>query len=278
MVAMAGTVDGRAAAAPRMRRAASSPVRPTIARGDVPPPELDVVQSPRAGTAKHVTGALGTRRLRDLTPLQVQAFLENLPLSTRSKKLVHKILRDAIQLAMIHGLAGRNVAAIVTATPRGREGRPSRSMSLEQAQAVLEAARGKRLYGYVILCLMTGIRTEEARALTWAHVDLDAGTLSVWRSVRAGGKTKTDKSKRTLAMPEIVTEALREHRVIQAAEQRRAGPRWKEHDLVFCQHRGNAPQRRERAPRLPGHLPRGGPGEGVDAPGTTALIRQHAQR
>lgn len=184
--------------------------------------------------AKHVTGALGTRRLRDLTPLQVQAFLENLPLSTRSKKLVHKILRDAIQLAMIHGLAGRNVAAIVTATPRGREGRPSRSLSLEQAQAVLEAARGKRLYGYVILCLMTGIRTEEARALTWAHVDLDAATLSVWRSVRAGGKTKTDKSKRTLAMPEMVTEALREHRVMQAAERRRAGPRWKEHDLVFA--------------------------------------------
>jgi hypothetical protein len=53
--------------------------------------------------AKHVTGALGTRRLRDLTPLQVQAFLENLPLSTRSKKLVHKILRDAIQLAMTMG-------------------------------------------------------------------------------------------------------------------------------------------------------------------------------
>ena len=107
-------------------------------------------------------------------------------------------------------------------------------MSLEQAQAVLEAARGKRLYGYVILCLMTGIRTEEARALTWAHVDLAAGTLSVWRSVRAGGKTKTDKSKRTLAMPEIVTEALREHQVIQDAERRRAGPRWKEHDLVFA--------------------------------------------
>ena len=116
-------------------------------------------------------------------------------------------------------------------------------MSLGQAQAVLEAARGKRLYGYVILCLMTGIRTEEARALTWAHVDLDAGTLSVWRSVRAGGKTKTDKSKRTLAMPEIVTEELREHRVMQAAERRRAGPRWKEHGLVLP-----APWERSAAP------------------------------
>ena len=55
---------------------------------------------------KHVPGTLGSRRLRDHTPpLQMHTFLENLPLSTRSKKLVHKILCDAIQLAMIHGPA-----------------------------------------------------------------------------------------------------------------------------------------------------------------------------
>ena len=46
--------------------------------------------------------------------------------------------------------------------------------------------------------------------------------------------TKTDQSKRTLAMPEFVADALREHRARQAAERLRAGPRWKEHDLVFA--------------------------------------------
>jgi integrase len=35
-------------------------------------------------------------------------------------------------------------------------------------------------------------------------------------------------------MPEFVAYALREHRARQAAEQLRAGPRWKEHDLVFA--------------------------------------------
>ena len=72
--------------------------------------------------AKHVTTGLGGRRLRDLTAKGVQVFLEELPLSTRSRKLVHKILRDSIQHAMIAGLTGRNVAAIVNSTPRAAAG------------------------------------------------------------------------------------------------------------------------------------------------------------
>ena len=193
--------------------------------------------------AKHVTTGLGDRRLRDLTAKEVQEFLEELPLSTRSRKLVHKILRDSIQHAMIAGLAGRNVAAIVNSTPRGNAGRPSRALSVAQAEAVLEAAKGTRLEAYLALSLMTGIRTEEARALTWEHVDLAGDPaadppvpphVAVWRSVRSHGDTKTDRSKRTLAMPEFVAGALREHRARQAAERLRAGPRWKEHDLVFA--------------------------------------------
>jgi integrase len=193
--------------------------------------------------AKHVSRGLGDRRLRDLTAKDVQVFLEELPLSTRSRKLVHKILRDSIQHAMIAGLAGRNVAAIVNSTPRGSGGRPSNALSVAQAEAVLKAAKGTRLEAYLALSLMTGIRTEEARALTWEHVDLDGDPaayppvpphVAVRRSVRAHGETKTERSKRTLALPEFAADALREHRVRQAAEQLRAGPRWKEHGLVFA--------------------------------------------
>jgi integrase len=193
--------------------------------------------------AKHVTNGLGNRRLRDLTAKEVQEFLEELPLSTRSRKLVHKVLRDSIQHAMIAGMAGRNVAAVVNSTPRGGTGRPSKALSVAQAEAIIKAAKGTRLETYLALSLMTGIRTEEARALTWEHVDLDGDPaadppvpphVAVWRSVRAHGDTKTERSKRTLALPEFVADALRQHRARQAAERLGAGPRWKEHDLVFA--------------------------------------------
>ena len=75
-------------------------------------------------------------------------------------------------------LVRRNVSALVD-TPRGRGGRPSQSLTLEQASALLEAAEKSRLHAFIVLCLLTGVRSEEARALTWDHVDLDAGTILV---------------------------------------------------------------------------------------------------
>jgi hypothetical protein len=57
--------------------------------------------------------------------------------------------------------------------------------------------------------------------------------VEVWRSVREGGDTKTEKSRRTLALPERCIEALRKHRALQAAERLAAGERWQETGLVF---------------------------------------------
>ena len=69
--------------------------------------------------------------------------------------------------------------------------------------------------------------------MTWEHVGLDAGTISVWRSVRAHGDTKTVRSRRTLKLPEIAVEALRAQMRRQAEERTRAGELWQEHGLVF---------------------------------------------
>jgi integrase len=96
---------------------------------------------------------------------------------------------------------------------------------------------------YVVVSLLTGARTEELRALTWSHVDLDGDPsvtppvpphMMVWRSVRRGGDTKTRLSRRTLALPARVVDALRTHRVRQEVAQRAAGERWVDNDLVFA--------------------------------------------
>ena len=41
-------------------------------------------------------------------------------------------------------------------------------------------------------------------------------SIAVWRSVRLHGDTKTEKSRRTLALPQSAVAALREHRKWQA--------------------------------------------------------------
>ena len=74
------------------------------------------------------------------------------------------ILIQAIRNAMVNDLAVRNVADLA-AVPTGKPGRPSRSLNLEQALAVLDAAEGERLWPYVAVSMLGGIRPEEARAL-----------------------------------------------------------------------------------------------------------------
>jgi integrase len=63
-------------------------------------------------------------------------------------------------------------------TPKGEPGRPSKSLTFEQAEAVLLAAEAddSRIGAYVVRSLLSGCPTEEVRALRWDHVVLLATT------------------------------------------------------------------------------------------------------
>ena len=201
---------------------------------------------------------LGTVVLRKLTARDVQNALTALAsrMSTRTVQISRNVLVRAIRLAERDGLAARNVAALVK-LPKGQPGRPSKSLTLEQATALIDAAKDTRLEAYIILSLLTGLRTEEARALRWDHVMMwvddaarwqpvtiagfdraragnDRFAINVWRAQRHGGDTKTEKSRRTLALPRRSVEALREHRKIQAKDRLKAGALWQDCGLVFC--------------------------------------------
>jgi integrase len=177
---------------------------------------------------------IGTIPLRDLGVQDVRTALRKMAAThaTRTLQKAHNCLTRAVRHAEGQDLVRRNVSALVD-TPRGREGRPSQSLTLEQATALLEAAQDSRLHAFIVLCLLTGVRSEEARALTWEHVDLDAGTISVWRSVRVHGDTKTNRSRRTLKLPEIAVEALCKQKRRQAEDRANAGEQWQEYGLVF---------------------------------------------
>jgi integrase len=105
------------------------------------------------------------------------------------------------------------------------------------------------MHAYITLSLLCGLRTEEARALRWAHVDLDGDPdarppvpphVAVWRSVRVHGETKTERSRRTLGLPAAAVQALRGWAGSQAAERTAAGDDWQDTGLVFTSHAGAA--------------------------------------
>ncbi|MBB5778649.1 tyrosine-type recombinase/integrase [Nonomuraea jabiensis] len=202
---------------------------------------LGTITHARSMAENQIKPKIGNYRLKDLRAEHVDLWLDELAetLATKTIIQIHNLLTRAIRMAEKRELVGRNVSALCE-TPHGQEGRPSRSLTLDQAVAVLKACEGEKFGAYVITSLLTGIRPEEARKLLWEAVDLRGKppSISVLRADRVGGDTKTKKSRRALALPALVVDELKRHRAGQTAQKLLAGEAWQEHDLVFARDDG----------------------------------------
>ncbi|GAA1899785.1 site-specific integrase [Actinomadura bangladeshensis] len=201
------------------------------------------VQTYRTLIDLHLAPQLGRVPVRALSADQVEQWLSGRAetLTTSTLRILHGLLRRALRRAQRHDKVARNVAELID-TPHGRPGRRSRSLTRDQAAALLEQALygGHRLGPYVAVGLLTGLRTEELRALHWHQVNLDAGTVLVTRSDRFGGDTKTPGSRRGLRLADLAVHALITAQTIQAADKRTAGTAYQEGGLVFAHPDGTA--------------------------------------
>lgn len=202
-------------------------------------------------TGTHILPSLGRRKLRDLAAADVDRWLAEKAstLSTSTLQNLHNGLNRAVKQAMARDRVKRNVVELCS-VPRGQGGRPSSSLTLVEAKALLVAAAETPMHAYITVSLLTGARTEELRALTWAHVDLDGDaaatpprppSMQVWRSVRQGGDTKTRASRRTLALPAVCVVALGEHQRRQQQASAARGVTWGLDRLVFSTSSGGPP-------------------------------------
>jgi len=114
----------------------------------------------------------------------------------------------------------------------------------DETAAILEAAKGSRLYMPVLLAVTTGMRRGEILGLHWKDVDLAADTVTVRCSLEEarGGvrfkEPKTASGRRTLRLLPLTVEALKRHRVEQAENRLRMGPVYEDNGLVVCREDG----------------------------------------
>jgi integrase len=204
----------------------------------------------------YIKPRLGHRKLRELSPLDVTRMLrdmeqptERLPngYSSNVRRLARSVLRRALRWAEVEGMVTRNVAAL--ANPVKVEQPEGRTMTPEQARVFLDHVRGDRLEALYVVALSLGLRVSELLAVGWEDVNLDppAGlpaTLKVHRGLKRirgrglvieGVKTRT--SRRTIHLPAVTANCLRQHRERQRVEREQFPGRWpaKPHgvDLVF---------------------------------------------
>ena len=95
------------------------------------------------------------------------------------------------------------------------------------------------------LALAIGMRRGEIMGLKWQDIDLERGKLQIRRVLsripsKMPGKgyeeaePKTQKSRRSIIIAPFALKSLKEHRVCQEEEKKKAGIYWQEHDYVFC--------------------------------------------
>lgn len=119
-------------------------------------------------------------------------------------------------IALKWGLVGRNVAEVVVSpTPDPYEIKP---LTVDQAKQLLKVLEGDRLYAFYVFLLTTGVRRGEALGLLKEDLNLDEGTVVIKHSLAflphkglVLGETKSEKSKRLLALPDFTVKVLRTH-------------------------------------------------------------------
>ena len=195
----------------------------------------------------HIVPHIGGQRLDKLQPEHLEQLYNLLleqGLSPTSVLRVHRILSRALKVAMQRQRIHRNVAALVD-PPAQKRSEVATALTIEEATAVLHAARGRRNEARWTVALALGLRQSEALALQWKDIDLLGGSLTVRRTIhRVKGKgliyeePKTSRSRRTLALPGHLRSALIEHKQRQTGDRMLAGSDWADEDLVFAQPNG----------------------------------------
>jgi integrase len=202
---------------------------------------------------------LGSIKLRRLTADQIEAaFLRRTkPIDVKKRKgrgrtsgaalsrgsliKLRSTLSQALTWAQRRNLVARNVAALVEIPAAASASKAGKSLSVEEAKTLLQAAEGSPLEAMWVTMLYLGLRPGEAAGLAWEDIDFETGTLHVWRARKVGqrgeavvGETKTPGSIRTLDAPVPVLEALTQHRKRQNEQRLAMGPFWSnEENLVF---------------------------------------------
>lgn len=201
----------------------------------------------------HLAPALGKKRLSTLTVADVDrvwASKRAAGYKPNTIRIMRSVLRKAIAQAEREGFVTRNVVAL-SQPPRVSQPE-GRSLSIEQAKTLLEAAKGNRLEVAYLVLLSYGLRRGELLGLAWADLDAEVGKLAVRQAVTtrksshrrngndAGGGSrielgalKTRRSRRVLFLTPGIVAALGEHAARQRDEREVAGELWADCGLIF---------------------------------------------
>ncbi|WP_219415356.1 tyrosine-type recombinase/integrase [Pseudonocardia nigra] len=170
---------------------------------------------------RHAYPYFGDRRLSTIRPSEIQGWVTTLSrrLSPATVQVIHGIVAAIFKAAVRDRLVGRLVGGSRCDSTRLPKKRPIGVMPLSTSTVhALAEAVPERYRAIVLLGAGTGLRQGECFGLDDEHIDFDRHTLRVDQQLLLLphrepflGPPKTSASYRTIPLPGVVVDALRQH-------------------------------------------------------------------
>lgn len=190
----------------------------------------------------HITPQIGEVKLADIKPRHVQAVVDSMLASGAAPRSVlqcYRVLSSALRQAVRWQLIATNPASAI------QPPRISRAEVVVPDGAALgkliAAAKGTRMELPVLIAASTGMRRGEIAGLRWTDIEETpdgtvariTGTLQRIDGQLRRVEPKTDRGRRTVALPPGLVAALEEHREAQDKRREAFGQGWTDLDLVL---------------------------------------------
>ncbi|MCH5299006.1 MAG: site-specific integrase [Ruminococcus sp.] len=201
----------------------------------------------------YISPALGHLKLKDITPLHIQKFvnqLQEIQTNTKTGKLAPATVRRYYTVAqsIFHsayklGIIGINPADGDRITLPKLEEEKTEIFNTTELQQVMQALENEPLQFKVLihLAVITGCRRGELVGLKWSDINFTTRVLTVQRSnYKVTGQpiqskeTKTGK-RRYITIPPYCVKLLRKYRAEQSKHRLLLGDSWQGENWVFIQ-------------------------------------------
>ena len=192
---------------------------------------------------KHIAPKLGSVLLQKLSPLQIQAMINDLTgakkLSATSVRYIYNVLSNALTRAVKWQILSSNPCIAVD--PPRKEKYHASVYNREELLQLIRAAEPTRLLLPILLAAGCGMRRGEVCGLRWQDINLEQKLIFIRHSLDRPQKgklellpVKTDHSERALRIPEFLLPPLKCVAQEQSAAKATPDSEYQDQDFVFA--------------------------------------------
>jgi integrase len=198
-----------------------------IASGETNGLEAATLESYRQHLRDHIVPFIGAVKLSELTVPLVRAFSDRLHKAGRSPAMVKKVIGDLGSIladSQERGLVAQNVVRSLNQRKKRRQDERRQKGKLkvgvdipspDEIRSIVAHLKG-RWRPLLLTAIFIGLRSSELRGLRWEDVDLKKAELHVRQRAdkfKNMGRPKSAAGQRTIPMPPILVNTLREWRL-----------------------------------------------------------------